>query len=72
MQNEALCLSCHVDNAAQRANNVEFSAENGDELLINVNLIQNQTECHECHSPENQVLGLMMIETSPEPRHRAT
>ncbi len=36
-------------------------------MLINVNLIQNQTECHECHRPENQILGLMMIEISLSP-----
>ncbi len=66
-QDEALCRSCHINSTAQRSNHVEFLRQDGSQVLIHVNLIQNQPECYGCHLPENQVLGLMMIETSLNP-----
>jgi nitrate/nitrite-specific signal transduction histidine kinase len=63
-QAEEVCQACHVNSTSRRSNNVVFASDNGPEVLLNVNLIQNKLECYTCHSPENQILGLMMIETS--------
>jgi len=61
---EAVCQSCHVEGNTPRRNNVVFTTQNEHEVLLNVNLIQNRPECNTCHNPENQILGLIMIETS--------
>ncbi|MGD2159238.1 MAG: GAF domain-containing protein, partial [Anaerolineales bacterium] len=63
-QAEEICQACHVNSTSQRSNNVVFMADNRHEVLLNVNLIENKAQCHTCHNPENQVLGLMMTETS--------
>ena len=63
-QTETVCQACHIDGDSPRRNNVILTAGDGHEVLLNVNLIQNQPDCHTCHDPENQILGLMMIETS--------
>jgi nitrate/nitrite-specific signal transduction histidine kinase len=66
-QMEALCQSCHLNNTSPIRNNIVFTADDGRESLLNVNSIQNQPGCYSCHSPENQTLGLMMIETPLSP-----
>jgi len=63
-QEEAACQICHTRDPASRNKSVVFTADDGRRMLLNVNLIHNQPECHACHDPETQILGLMMIETS--------
>ncbi|MCK4897371.1 MAG: GAF domain-containing protein, partial [Anaerolineales bacterium] len=63
-QEEAACQICHASNPESRNESVVFRANDGRQMLLNVNLIHNPPECQACHNPENQILGLMMIESS--------
>ena len=63
-QGEAVCQICHVSDPESRNKSVVFTGDDGRQMLLNVNLIHNQPECHACHDSETQILGLMMIETS--------
>jgi nitrate/nitrite-specific signal transduction histidine kinase len=63
-QEEAACQICHASSLESRNKSVVFTANDGRQMLLNVNLIHNQPECQACHDPGNQILGLMMIETS--------
>ena len=63
-QEEAACQICHTRDPESRNKSVVFTADDGRQTLLNVNLIYNEPECHACHDPESQILGLMMIETS--------
>ena len=63
-QQEAACQICHASSPELRNKSVVFTADDGRQMLLNVNLIHNQPACQACHEPNTQVLGLMMIETS--------
>jgi nitrate/nitrite-specific signal transduction histidine kinase len=62
-QTEPACQFCHTGSAPPSNKTIVFTSDAGHQVLLNVNLIQNQLECQACHSPENQILGLLMIET---------
>jgi nitrate/nitrite-specific signal transduction histidine kinase len=62
-QMEPACQFCHLEGAPPSNKTTVFAPDSGRHVLLNVNLIENQSECLACHSPENQILGLLMIET---------
>jgi nitrate/nitrite-specific signal transduction histidine kinase len=62
-RSEPACRMCH-ETAVPATNKTILFAPNSDHrVLLNVNLIQNRTECQACHTSKNKVLGLLMIET---------
>ncbi len=63
-QQEAACQICHASSPELRNKSVVFTADDGRQMLLNVNLIHNQPKCQACHEPNTEILGLMMIETS--------
>ncbi len=62
-QEQVPCQNCHSGSALPKNNIISFKENKKREVLINVNPIENHPECQICHSPENRILGLMMIET---------
>lgn len=62
-QTEPACQFCHAGSTPPSNKTTVFTSDAGRQVLLNVNLIENQSECQACHSPENQILGLLMIET---------
>lgn len=60
----AQCQLCHQSGDSATNKSFVFTTDTGHEVLLNVNLIENQPACYECHDPENRVLGLLMFEMS--------
>lgn len=60
---QPICQQCHASSSPTTDTTVIFSTNSGRQALLNVNLLQNGTECQGCHSAENKVLGVLMIET---------
>ncbi len=58
-----LCQTCHPYGATASHTTTLFTPEAGRETLLNVNLLQNDGECQECHDPANKVLGILLVET---------
>ena len=61
---DAACQICHAGNPESMNKSIVFRGDDGRQMLLNVNVVHNQPECQACHDPENQILGLMMIESS--------
>jgi len=57
------CQICHAEDNTPKNKTVIFNTQNGRQVLLNVNLIQNRPECQGCHDPQNSILGLLIIET---------
>lgn len=62
-QTQPLCRSCHEDNARTSSKTVVITSDSGKQVMVNVNLIPNQARCQACHIPDQQTLGLLLIET---------
>ena len=58
------CQLCHRADDPATNKSFVFTPDSGHEVLLNVNLIENQPACYECHDPENRVLGLIMFDMS--------
>jgi len=63
-QTEPACQTCDVGSFPTSSSLSFVDSSSGRQILLNVKTIQNQAECHTCHDPESDVLGLMMVETS--------
>jgi nitrate/nitrite-specific signal transduction histidine kinase len=59
---EPACQFCHVTESPPANKTVVFTSDAGRQALLNVNLIHNQPQCWACHTPDNRVLGLLMME----------
>jgi nitrate/nitrite-specific signal transduction histidine kinase len=59
---EPSCQFCHPNTARPGNQAAILTAEDGREVLLNVNLIRNRPQCAGCHDPQSKVLGLLMIE----------
>ena len=62
-RSEPTCQYCHTGGETPVSNTVTYHEGDGRNVLLNVNLIKNKPACYGCHSPDTQVLGLLMIET---------
>ena len=58
------CQLCHSIDDPSTNKSFVYKVESGDEVILNVNLIENKPACYECHEPENKVLGLLLFEMS--------
>lgn len=63
-QKEPACQYCTAGSIPTSNSLSVVTSSEGRQVLLDVKTIQNQPECHVCHSPENEVLGLLMVETS--------
>lgn len=61
---DSICQTCHAGGEHPGKSSVLFTEPGGRQVMLTVNLIQNQEECHTCHSPEVTTLGLLLVETS--------
>ncbi len=57
-----ICQSCHAAGVPANDSQILSSLHTGRQALLNVRLIENQPECHACHSAQQAVLGLLMLE----------
>ncbi len=62
-QKQPACQVCHANAAPTTEKTVIFTEKTGRQVLFNVNLLENETDCQGCHADDGQVLGLLMIET---------
>ncbi len=60
---DQLCQQCHAagNQTLYKIGNVD--AATGQQMLITMNLIYNQPRCWSCHSVNQKLLGLMIVET---------
>lgn len=63
IQNQT-CQLCHAGTTLARNSTTVSSPGSNNSVLINGNLIPNSPECHACHDPQAQALGVMLIEAS--------
>jgi nitrate/nitrite-specific signal transduction histidine kinase len=57
------CQFCQINNLQSQQSSTGFLAQNeGRQVILNVNLIYNRPECQDCHSPQENLLGLLVIE----------
>jgi nitrate/nitrite-specific signal transduction histidine kinase len=63
-QADAVCQACHAGAPQPIKESALFIKPDGHQVMLTANLIQNQVECQKCHSPEDKILGLMIVETS--------
>lgn len=61
---DAQCQLCHQTGDPATNKSFVFTTDSGHEVLLNVNLIENEPVCYECHEPENKILGLLLFEMS--------
>jgi nitrate/nitrite-specific signal transduction histidine kinase len=62
-QADLFCQACHAGVPQPPKDNAIFTQADGRQVMLTANVIQNQEECQTCHSPENQMLGIMIVET---------
>lgn len=60
---DPVCQLCHASSAPVDNKTVFFDSSTGRQVLLNVSLIKNQPECYACHSSQQSILGLLMIES---------
>ncbi len=62
-QSAKSCRLCHEKAQLSHDNlTVLFTDESGARVLRNVNPIHNKERCHECHDPETDVLGKLLVD----------
>ena len=62
-QSDKSCRLCHESGTPSEENlTVMFTADDGSRVLRNVNPIHNEKRCHQCHSPELDVLGKLLVD----------
>jgi two-component system NtrC family sensor kinase len=59
------CQACHQFPAAERMDSRVIEARDGT-VLRTVIPVWNKPECHECHDPEDQINGVLMLDVSME------
>ena len=57
------CMVCHKDSPDRRARSAVLEMEDGD-VLRSVRSIPNRPACHQCHSPETRINGVMILDLS--------
>lgn len=60
---DPLCQQCHANSVNPTALIGRYDWGYGEQVLFSVNLIHNQPNCWICHTSDNNVLGLLIIET---------
>ncbi|HWQ83283.1 MAG TPA: GAF domain-containing protein [Anaerolineales bacterium] len=58
------CQLCHAGALPEKNATAITEVHSGEQVLINGNLIPNTSECHACHDPQADSLGVMLIEAS--------
>jgi hypothetical protein len=62
-RSEKSCAFCHTGPKVLADNlSVLFTLDNGTRILRNVNPIANGQSCHDCHDPQQQILGKLLID----------
>ena len=57
------CQFCHSSQSPATTKTAIFAVSSDRQVLFNVDVFQNDAECQGCHADDNQVLGLLVIET---------
>jgi nitrate/nitrite-specific signal transduction histidine kinase len=61
-QTDPQCRLCHITDQPPNNKVMVTDAKDGRDVLLQVTTLQNKPECQTCHAPEQEVLGLLMIE----------
>ncbi|MEW6455489.1 MAG: ATP-binding protein [Acidobacteriota bacterium] len=66
-EKDETCLLCHKYEPRFRGKTVIFKFSKGEEVLRNVTPIFNSPKCFGCHSKENKINGVLIIDFSTDP-----
>jgi nitrate/nitrite-specific signal transduction histidine kinase len=61
-QTDPQCRLCHTSDQPPNSKITVTDAKDGRDVLLQITPLQNKAECQSCHAPEQEVLGLLMIE----------
>jgi signal transduction histidine kinase len=61
------CLPCHNLDASNRPSGIVTSAVDGERFFRSMHPIDNLPECHQCHDPEQRIIGVLLTDFSIEP-----
>jgi nitrate/nitrite-specific signal transduction histidine kinase len=61
-QTDPQCILCHTSDQPPNSKIMVTDAKDGRDVLLQVTPLQNKAECQSCHAPEQEVLGLLIIE----------
>lgn len=61
---DPVCIVCHNHPLLVRKNTTIVKDKNGQELFRNMNLIYNRPRCYDCHSPEEPINGVLIMDLS--------
>ncbi len=64
---DSSCQPCHAENAADRPPGIVTSAQGGQRFFRSMHPIENQVACHQCHDPDQKIIGVLLTDISIEP-----
>jgi histidine kinase len=69
-RSDPTCMICHAEGAAGRNVTVDYTTADGRTVLRNVNPLENDQVCRRCHSRDEELLGVLMVDVSTQSARR--
>lgn len=64
---ERSCQPCHNNPPSERPPGIVTSVEDGQRFFRSMHPIENQPACHQCHDPDQEIIGVLLTDLSIEP-----
>jgi signal transduction histidine kinase len=64
---DSSCQPCHSTEASERPSGIVTSAQGGQRFFRSMHPIENLPACHQCHDPEQKIIGVLLTDFSIEP-----
>lgn len=64
---EGSCQPCHNLSPENRPSGIVTSAQDGQRFFRSMHPIENLPECHQCHDPDQKIIGVLLTDLSIEP-----
>lgn len=64
---DSSCQPCHSKNTSERPAGIVTSADDGLRFFRSMHPIENLPECHQCHDPQQKIIGVLLTDISIEP-----
>lgn len=61
---DAKCMPCHGKPVDQRPGSIVVTDSHGQQVFRSMHPIENAPECKQCHDPDREVLGLLLMDLS--------
>lgn len=68
LSNQAVsCQPCHTKAVEERPLGIVTNVQNGQRFFRSMHPIENQPACHQCHDPQQEIIGVLLTDFSIEP-----